>query len=633
MGVEESRSARAAVMVLCSAILAAACSGKKRDFSGGAGEPARPLSEAGAAPPSLPVPIGQDPRAESEPRDASTGASVNPAGPLCDDDGTCGCDAGSACAKECVPGATLCDTPTTRVECGIDGVWTTPTTCPYACIGENCNGECVPGASECLSSTRRRTCGAQGTWLEPTECDAACLMNDCGGQCTPNQTRCISPTSMETCNDLGEWGTATQCGNACLGQSCTGECTPAQTRCFSETRQQTCSEQGQWQAPAACPNACIGASCGGECVPGTTRCNSTTQEQRCSDEGQWSDAVGCANACVGTICGGECVPGTRRCSPNTGAPQQCSNTGSWDSQTPCQFTCTGNGNCSGECMSGARRCGTTSVAQLCVAFQWQNQAACPSVCTGSGNCTGDCDPGSSATCGQIHGSQGECAVRNITCSPAGIWAPAAPSCTTSNAEICGNQRDDDCDGQVDEDPPCIKFVSVGAGEAHTCGLLSDGTVRCWGANDAFQTGSGGTDNVPTPRAVAGLTGVRQLSVGNRHSCALLAAQGGRAASVRCWGENTSGELGDGTTTNRATPVRAEGAGTAHVMAGFRSSCSLDAGGNAICWGRTTQVSSSAVTALGRVLDIFVAATHACALTVGAATRSDSSELARRRKRA
>lgn len=507
---------------------------------------------------------------------------------------------------ECIPGSSRCDGPTTIVECGIDGLWVAAVACPYACVGERCSGECVPDTSECVSSTRRRSCGFDGTWLGPEECPAACLDGQCGGSCIPNQTRCASPTSVETCNERGEWGAATPCENACVGASCTGECTPGETRCFSETRQQACGEQGQWQAAEVCTAACIGSACGGECFPNSTRCTSARELQSCGLDGFWTPPALCANACVGSGCGGECVPGARRCAPNSLAPQVCNTAGTWDTEAPCPFACGGAGECSGECVTGTRRCGPTGVPQQCVASRWQGQAACPGVCSGAGLCTGECTPGATATCGQIHGARGECSARTLTCTATGQW-PQNQSCTTTSAEDCGNQRDDDCDGLVDEDPPCTRFIAVGAGESHTCGLLSDGTVRCWGANDVFQLGSD-EDRASRPREVAGLTGVRQLSVGRHHACVIVAPQGGRAARVLCWGDNEDGQVGaaGSTSTPRATEI--PGAGTAQIVASYNSSCALDIAGTPRCWG------SARTTPPGRFLDFQPASTHQCGLT-------------------
>jgi alpha-tubulin suppressor-like RCC1 family protein len=113
-------------------------------------------------------------------------------------------------------------------------------------------------------------------------------------------------------------------------------------------------------------------------------------------------------------------------------------------------------------------------------------------------------------------------------------------------------------------------VEIAAGFQHTCARLGDSTVRCWGANDNGQLGDGTTTNRSYPVVVAGLTNAVALSAGTKFTCALLAT-----STVVCWGANTDGQLGDGTTVNRATPaavanldsVTAVSAGHAHACAG------------------------------------------------------------------
>jgi alpha-tubulin suppressor-like RCC1 family protein len=95
--------------------------------------------------------------------------------------------------------------------------------------------------------------------------------------------------------------------------------------------------------------------------------------------------------------------------------------------------------------------------------------------------------------------------------------------------------------------------SLAVGAAHACAALADGTVRCWGANDAGQLGDGSLVDRSTPVAVSGVTGARAVAVGAGHGCALTGD--GR---VLCWGGNAQGQLGDGTTAQRslAAPVAA-----------------------------------------------------------------------------
>ena len=92
-----------------------------------------------------------------------------------------------------------------------------------------------------------------------------------------------------------------------------------------------------------------------------------------------------------------------------------------------------------------------------------------------------------------------------------------------------------------------------------------GGAKCWGDNSAGQIGDGTTNPALTPIQVSGLTsGVTSVAAGNVHSCALTSA-----GAVKCWGTNTNGQLGDGTQTNRLTPVAVSGlaSGVAAIVAG------------------------------------------------------------------
>src|SRR5204862_3993916 len=110
---------------------------------------------------------------------------------------------------------------------------------------------------------------------------------------------------------------------------------------------------------------------------------------------------------------------------------------------------------------------------------------------------------------------------------------------------------------------------------HSCALINDGTVQCWGRNESGQLGNGTTTNSSVPVGVAGITGAVGITAGWwHHSCALLAG-----GTVRCWGLNQWGQFGDGTTTSSFVPVTMAGTGVTWTSSNT-AVATIDAAGRA-----------------------------------------------------
>jgi alpha-tubulin suppressor-like RCC1 family protein len=126
-----------------------------------------------------------------------------------------------------------------------------------------------------------------------------------------------------------------------------------------------------------------------------------------------------------------------------------------------------------------------------------------------------------------------------------------------------------------------RFVSLVAGNAHFCGLTAASLAYCWGDNSVGQVGNGTSMNqISTPTAVSGGRRFTSISAGFVHTCAL--DLGGTAY---CWGFNLFGALGDGTDTNRTTPTRvATMLRFASISAGNSDTCALTPEDVAYCWG-------------------------------------------------
>ena len=124
-------------------------------------------------------------------------------------------------------------------------------------------------------------------------------------------------------------------------------------------------------------------------------------------------------------------------------------------------------------------------------------------------------------------------------------------------------------------------TAITAGVMHTCAIAAGGAAKCWGFNSGGQLGNGTTTTSPTPLQVTGLaTGVTAINADTWNTCAVA------SGAAKCWGYNAGGQLGNGTTADSATPVQVSGltTGVAAISAGLFHACALTVAGVAKCWG-------------------------------------------------
>lgn len=439
-------------------------------------------------------------------------------------------------------------------------------------------GTCAPGtAGPCPSSLK---CASATTCKTTCAGDVDCLDgNYCtGGACVPKKT------SGQSCSAGNQCGSTFCVDQTCCDQACNGVC---QT-CGSGT----CSTVKGGDDPDHCPGTCD--------TDGTCR----------AKQGQTCQTVSVMAGCVSTA---HCAPDGYCCDQPCGnSCQACDISGSLGICTP-----VANGPPHGNRIS----CGT--------------DAQCAGSCNGlaSGLCsypTKNCNPG--PTC------SGTNAVGQSACSSGTCVTPAPQACATGY--ICSGTA---CKTSCASDSDCLPSyfcsggtchldaVSISSGADHTCALLVDGTIRCWGLNANGQLGNGTMTDSLIPVGVNGLSGVTAISAGGVHTCALLSDSTVRCwggldggdqlgngsiglsasavvvtglsrvtaisagssdtcalisdGTVNCWGDNSRGELGNGTTMNSSVPVGGNGlTGVTAISVGGASACALLSDGTIRCWG-------------------------------------------------
>lgn len=134
-------------------------------------------------------------------------------------------------------------------------------------------------------------------------------------------------------------------------------------------------------------------------------------------------------------------------------------------------------------------------------------------------------------------------------------------------------------GLIEVVPPALNFISVSAGEYHSCGVAEGGQGYCWGAGEG-RIGNGTTNGSPVPAPVSGGLTFTTISAGGSHSCGLTPT-----GQAWCWGVGTDGQLGQGAYASSLEPVQVTGGlmFTA-IDAGESHTCGVTQSFVAVCWG-------------------------------------------------
>jgi alpha-tubulin suppressor-like RCC1 family protein len=381
-----------------------------------------------------------------------------------------------------------------------------------------------------------------------------------GGGCKPGVFVCDGD-SLQSCDlNTMKLTTVKICSkglcDAALGQC--DDCKAGEAvSCADATTFKTCGANGKPGTAMACSAAtpyCVGK---GQCVACVTanQCPASTK-----------DCV--APACTGNACGVSFA--TAGADANTQTPHDCSNAvcdGSGGVTTvadPTDLPVSTGDPCNAPACNG-----TTPTTTPTVAGTVCNGGL--GVCNGIGGC-GECIPGAT-----------RCVSNGVeTCDPTGHWG--APAGCAEPSPVCSAGV-------------CVAAVSVAVGTVNSCAILSDGALRCWGANTFGSVGLGSTSPpvVATPQAVPGVAGVTSVSAGNGHVCAAT------SAGVRCWGADKYGELGDGmqgTSVFSASPVAPASWGdtSTQVAAGWYHTCVVSPA-KVWCWGANDMKQVASATAM------------------------------------
>ena len=443
------------------------------------------------------------------------------------------------------------------------------------------------------------------------------------------------------------------CNGSSGATSGTGPCAVGAAQC-NGMQPQFCTADGKWEALGdACASACITGACTA-CTPGATQCADGNTVQECGADGQWGVTVACAADCdpdqgqcvapvaiaagvgefacaltgVGTVdcwgalegqkAGAHLLDDQAKGHPTPTALSRPTGVTAIASggRFLCGLVADGRVDCLGDGLDGEWGNGRTSATAALIAVPGVSGATAISAGAGFvcallsdttltcwGNDTSLNASGSSAPVAVPSPGGGPSPLRKVSAVSVG----SDYACAIVNGQVAcwGNDlvtRDNSAIPINIAKLTGVKAIAVGnttacaVNEATGGESSARGIVSCWGSN---QDGLLGVDSATlassaTPREVPDLSGVTAISVGPSFACAIADGnavfQSGAQSEVLCWGDNTFGQLGDGTQTSSPRPVSVRDAsgkvlrGATAIAVGNRFACAVLSSGVTECWG-------------------------------------------------
>lgn len=507
-------------------------------------------------------------------KDATCGDGVVYVGvEMCDDGNLINTD---ACVGECAL-ATCGDWLTqVGVEQCDDGNQVNGDGCSSTCEHEECGNGIKQEGEAC----------DDGNVEDGDGCSAVCAFETCGDGIKQGDEDCDDKNDINTdacvgcinatCHDGVTWNGHEECddGDFDDDDSCVDDCKVA-----------SCGDGHVWVGAEECDDGDGNANteaCKVDCTHNICGDGFQGPGEEC-DDGNDVDADPCKNDCTENFCGDGIVDSTTEgCDDgNFDDDDGCSND-CWLGPTALSSTSGGSHVCA--IRQGKARCwGYNSRGQL-----WQ----------GSGASLGDetnelpdliPDVPAGGTVVQIVGGW------NHTCALLDTGNVRCWGANDRGQLGFGEAGPNNYGDNPGEEPPLAKIggtvAAISAGGSHTCALLTTGAVRCWGSNSYGALGQPGTVSGKTPEAMGDIdigpgADVIQVAAGGRHTCVVLAD-----GAVRCWGRNASGQLGlshtmsigDNETPGTPPPVNVGGE-VAEVALGFLHTCARLVSGSVRCWG-------------------------------------------------